>query len=449
MKISEHRKNTEEILTEESLIRYFQNSQRITRKRLGIEVEFFAINQNTGKVINYNAPNGIRAILDYLAKAFGYERLMEGEYLIGLRRDETQISLEPGGQVELSTAPVKSISDVDKQILSFIKELHSVSDQFPDVIWIAYGMHPVSSEEDISWVPKERYRIMAEYFKTHGTLSSSMMKIIASNQITIDYCNEKDAMSIFRTALGITPIIAALFANSPFSGGQPNGYFSYRTHIWNNTDPDRTGILPKFICEGKTFADYVEYILDMPMLFIIRSGKWIKINDLTFREFMKKGYLENKPTFEDFELHITTAFPEVRIKRHIEIRGIDGQSPEFIPSVIAFWKGILYDKIVRDKAWDMISNISSLQYLELQKKLPKEGLRCELNGKPIFEWAKELVGLAKEGLISQEAEEEVDFIDLINKRLINVKKSPSEILLSKWHGEWMEDISKLIEYLKI
>lgn len=438
---------------EKDLELYFQSfAKPANAKKVGIEAEFFGVERMSGQALPYSGPRGIEEILKRMAAQFAYEAIMENGQIIGLRRSDSSISLEPGGQIELSAPPVYDIFDVQKQIQKFISELKLIARQIPEITFLAVGVQPFSGLDQIAWVPKIRYRHMSEYFKGRGELSHDMMKRTATNQVNLDYTSEEDAMCMLRTALGITSIVSAMFANSAFSEGRPNGYKTFRMEIWKHTDSARTGLLKDFFERGRKFSDYLRYMLDMPFIFIVRGGKWTPLPNLTFRQFLKEGYQGATATLGDFELHLSTAFPEVRIKQYLEIRGVDCQSPELIPSVAAFWKGILYDDEIRQKAWNLVAEASVEERLELHQSIPRQGLNAKLGGRPIFSIARELVDLACASLSKQRAicsTSECIFLEVLRDKIIRTQKSPADIFLEKWAGEWQNDPRKVIDYLAI
>ncbi len=437
--------------SEKDLENYFHRFIKpADQKRVGLEAEFFGVCRKTGKAIPYAGPEGIQAVLKKMAERFDYQPVLENRNIIGLTRRDSAVSLEPGGQVELSAPPVHDVFEIQAQIRKFLEELKQASSGFSEIAWLAVGIHPFSSLDEISWVPKKRYDLMREYLGTHGSLSHHMMKRTATNQVNVDYTSEEDAMCMLRTALGITSIVTALFANSGFSEGRPNGYKTYRAEIWRYTDPLRTGLISQFTRPGRRFLDYLNYVLDIPLIFIVRSGKWTALKDCTFRKFLKEGYSGAKATLGDFELHLSTLFPEVRLKQYMEVRGVDCQSPDLIPAVAAFWKGILYDVETRAKAWALVEDATEEDRRNLHAEVPRLGLQARLNGRPIFPIAEELVNLSCASLGRQESSgpsSECVFLNAIRDKIIRPGKSPAETLLEKWNGTWAQNPAKLIDYL--
>jgi len=421
--------------------------------RVGVEAEFFGVDRKTGHALPYDGERGIEAILKFLASKFYYAKVKEKGRVIALSRRDLSVTLEPGGQVELTASPASNIFQIKEQVEIFTHHLKVARHHFKDITWLMHGIHPFSSLEDISWVPKGRYAVMKEYLKTHGTLSHHMMKRTCTAQMSFDYLSEEDAMEKFRMVMRVTSIVTALFANSSFSEGSPNGYQTKRLDIWNHTDPDRTGLLARFMEPGATFQDYLDTILDMPMLFLLRNGEWLLVQNKTFRQFIHEGYEDHKATFEDFELHLTSAFPEARLKQFIEVRGIDGIPSKMIPSATALWKGLLYDPTARREALQLVANASVLDIQDLHQRIPKEGLRAQFLGRSVLEVARELVEISRKGLNRQakgsKSESETVFLDLLEEQITGPGKSPADRLLEVWETEMKQDPARLIEYLQI
>lgn len=442
------------ILSEDDLARYFEAfAKPADRMRVGIEAEFFGVRLPSGAALPYFGPGGIQEILKAMSEVHGYRPVLEAGNIIALQRDNTHITLEPGGQVELSAEPVWNIFEIQDQIKKFLTELLSLDSRFPQTGWIAAGIHPVSRLEDMPMVPKARYAIMWDYFKAHGTLSHWMMKLTATNQINFDYLSEQHAMESLRVSLSITSIVTAMFANSSFSGGGPNGFICRRLDIWNHTAPERSGLIAAFTRQGCTFQDYLDYLFDMPVIFIVRTGKWVPIMKMTFRDFIRKGFENHRVTVGDFELHLSSAFPEVRLKQYLEIRGVDCQSPRLISSVAAFWKGILYDADTRRQALKLVSFAGEEDFRALHFDVPKLGLGAKLAGKPILPIARELVDLACSSLSRQISERETRseclFLEQLRNEISRPGKSPAEKAIALWEPEFKKEITRLVDYLRI
>lgn len=447
------KQETRPIESESSLYSYFQQfAKPPTEARVGIECEFFGIERNTGQALRYLGPRGIEAILSRLAATFHYEPILENGHVIALRRHETWITLEPGGQVELSAPPVRTVFEIEEQINTLAQELKEIEKYFPGIAWLSVGMHPFSTLDQIPWVPKKRYDVMSEYFKSRGVPAHEMMKRTATDQINFDFSDEDNAFQQFRTILGISSIASAIFAHSSFSEGQPNQFLDRRVQIWTETDPDRTGLLADFIQEGKSFRDYVEYLLNMPMIFIVRGERWIPMNGITFREFLESGQEQERPTWADFELHLSCAFPEARFKHYLEIRGMDAQRRPLIPAVAAFWKGILYDDEAREEAWRLVAPFKREERLRLHQEIPKKGLKANLGKVGVLELARKLFSLSYKGLKRQAVnsqKSECSYLDRLNEEILKPGRTQAEVLLEKWEGEFGRNSEQLISYLEL
>lgn len=433
---------------------YFQRfSKKPEARKIGLEAEFLGVDALTGKSLIFQGSCGLEAILGRFAKRFSYTLLKDQNALIGVQApDGTVVGFEPGGQLELSAPPVQTIFEVERQLQKFFDQLRTFRCECQEVRWLSVGIHPFSRLDEITWIPKTRYRILAEFLSTRGKLSHHMMKRTATNQINFDYTSEEDAMEAMRVAFGITSIVSAVFAHGSFSEGKPNGFASERLHIWNQTAPERSGLLVRFTHEGATFQDYLDYVLDVPMIFAVRESKWIPMNGLPFRRFIQDGYQGLSATLSDFELHLSTMFPEVRFKQYMEIRGMDAQRPQFISSLAAFWKGILYDQKARAEAWKRVRNFSDEERLVLHHEIPLKGLQAVVQGKPINFLAAELVSIAREGLQRQSRTKEEDesvFLLPIEQRLASSQKSPAEILLHEWQTDLGKDKLRLMDFLSI
>lgn len=426
----------------EDLIRYFhEGSKPSGGLRIGGEYELFGVHARSGVAVPYEGEGGIQFILNRLLKNPRWAPLCEEEHLICLLgKDASNVTLEPGAQIELSGAPRSTLLELSEELKGYIRELHSVSGDL-GIDFIGIGMHPVSRQEDIPFVTKCRYDIMAPYLKQRGLLSHHMMKETATVQVNLDYTDEADAMDKLRTAMGITSLVSAMFANSPLSGGRPNGFMTRREYVWMHTDPDRCGLLSFVLREDTCFEDYLRYALKVPMMFVVREGRWVPMNGIPFGDFLEKGALGLQATMEDWRLHLSTLFPEVRLKHYIEVRGVDAQAPDMVLSVPALWKGILYDKQARKSAWDMVRAWSFDERLSLHEEVCRMGLRASIRGKIILGMAQDLVRTAREGLRRQK--EDLRFLEPLEEMILQKEQTPAGALLEKWEL-WHHDVQKLI-----
>ena len=419
------------------------------RWRVGTEYEKVGIIRDTGKAIPYSGRRGVEFILRELIERFGWEPEEQDGHIIALSRDKAQITLEPGGQIELSGEPCESIHCTYAEFTQHIRELLEVTEPL-GIIFLGLGMQPVSRVEEIEWVPKQRYRIMGPYMLKVGKLGQRMMKQTATVQANIDFSDEKDAMAKFRTGMGLAPILISMFANSPICDGQLNGYRSFREHIWTDTDNNRSGLLKFAFAPDVGFAHYVEYALDVPMYFIVRKKNYIDMTGVTFRQFLQFGHNGERATLEDWHDHLTTLFPETRIKRYIEIRSVDSQPPELMPALSALIKGAFYDGDCLQAAWDLVKGWSWDERMQVYLDSHQEALSARIRRYPLLDLAKELmeiawVGLRRQNQVNDLGEDETIYLKPL-KDLLDNGKCPADIVLEKWEGELHHDIKKLIAY---
>jgi glutamate--cysteine ligase len=419
------------------------------RWRVGTEYEKVGIYRDTGQAIPYFGKRGVDFILRELIERFGWEPEEQNGNIIALSRDKAQITLEPGGQIELSGEPCESIHCTYAEFNQHIRELLEVTEPL-GIIFLGLGMQPVSRLEQIEWVPKKRYRIMAPYMLKVGTLGQRMMKQTATVQANIDYGDEKDAMAKFRTGMGLAPVLIAMFANSPICDGQLNGYRSFREHIWTDTDRSRAGLLKFSFAPDASFAHYVEYALDVPMYFIIRKKDYIDMTEVTFRQFLQYGHNGERATLEDWGDHLTTLFPETRIKRYIEVRSVDSQPPELMPALSALIKGAFYDADCLQASWDLVKGWSWDERMQVYLDSHRDALAARIRRYALLDIAKEFLEIAWEGLRRQNqvndlGDDETIYLKPL-KDLLSLGKCPADILLEKWEGELRRDIKRLIAY---
>jgi glutamate--cysteine ligase len=419
------------------------------RWRVGTEYEKVGIYRDTGQAIPYFGKRSVDFILRELIERFGWEPEEQDGNIIALTRDKAQITLEPGGQIELSGEPCESIHCTYAEFDQHIRELLEVTEPL-GIIFLGLGMQPVSRLEQIEWVPKQRYRIMAPYMLKVGKLGQRMMKQTATVQANIDYSDEKDAMAKFRTGMGLAPVLIAMFANSPICDGQLNGYRSFREHIWTDTDRNRSGLLKFAFAPEVSFAHYVEYALDVPMYFIVRNKNYIDMTSVTFRQFLTSGYRGERATIEDWNDHLTTLFPETRIKRYLEIRSVDSQPPDLMPALSALVKGAFYGNDCLQAAWDLVKGWSWDERMQVYLDSHRDALAARVRRYSLLDLARELVEIAWEGLRRQNqvndlGDDETIYLKPL-KDLLSQGKCPADVLLEKWEGELHHDIKRLIAY---
>ena len=378
--------------------------------RVGAEFEKFAIDRSTGRHLTYNEPGGIRSMLESLVERFGWEPHFEGEFLTALSRHGSMISLEPGSQVEFSTPPLGTIAELGAALDNHRTEIRSVTDP-AKVAWIASGVSPFQSAEQIPLGIRPRHKLMAEYLPERCPMALPMMKATASTQVAFDYSNEADAMRKFRVALMLSPIVNAIWANSPYYAGRSTGFASYRSQIWLGMDPDRSGLLPEFLIRGPSFDRWVDYLLHVPMLFVCHEGQYFPATGTTFSEFLRRGHRGRFPTMADWEIHLTTVFPEVRLKHFLEVRGADANGPALALAVPALWKGLLYDE-------DALARVEFLCDAWEPQALPQlfddtsaTGLDTKFEGTTVLNLAGQIAAIASAGLERQGEADAVRFLD--------------------------------------
>lgn len=440
------KENIIELSNKNQLIEYFERgSKQPEQWGIGTEHEKFLYNKQTLKRLGYDTHPGIRQILK-LFQEKGWKPLFENENLIGLTKDGASISLEPGGQFELSGKNFHNIHQTYCETRRHFEDLSLLCREM-GVISVALGFDPISKSEDIYWMPKERYRIMKAYMPTKGDLGHDMMTRTATIQVNLDYSCEKDMIQKMRVSQALQPVVTALFANSPFSEGKPNGYLSYRAHIWNHTDPDRCGFLPFLFEDDFGFERWVDYLLDIPMYFIIRDGKYLNCNNITFRAFLN-GQHKLKPTLNDWETHVSTVFPDVRLKKYIEMRGADASCVSHIAALSAFWVGLLYDQEALDEAYSIIKQWDLLSIKKLREMVPVKALHAatnELNARNI---AYQMLKISAEGLSRRARKLDIDNEDRYLWPIMEIADSgitQAEKILHKYKNEWNGDFSKLME----
>ncbi len=371
--------------------------------RVGAEAEKFGVDAKTGAPLHYKGARGVEMILRTLIERHGW--VEEAEYgggpLIALRRGDASVTLEPGAQLELSGAPLPTMHAIAGELVSHMSELEKVSREF-GIAWLRVGFHPFARQEDLDWVPKSRYKVMREYLPTRGKYGLDMMRRTSTVQANFDYSSEQDAMRKLRLSLKLGPLTTAIFANSPFVEGKVTGEVSRRARVWLDVDPDRTGLLPQTWREGARFRDYIEWALDAPMFMFKRDGHAVDNRGQRFRDFLHHGFVENgnkyRPTMTDWETHINTLFPEVRLKRTIEIRGADSLPGTTFAALPALWTALLYDEVALAEAESLCESYSHDELLAVRQRIPYDGLRAAFRGKRLVDDAQTLIDIADRGL---------------------------------------------------
>lgn len=415
---------------------------------IGTEHEKLAFAQGSHQPLPFGGERGIFAVLEGFRTRFGWQPVREGENVIALTRGEASITLEPGGQLELSGAALRSAHETCAELSVHVKEMRAIADDL-GVEMLMLGRNPSVPSAQMPWMPKERYAIMHRYLPTRGGLALDMMLGTATVQTNVDYADEADMARKLRVAIGVSPFLTALFATSPFAAGRPSGFISTRAHVWEDTDPDRCGFIPGVFEPGFGYRDYVEYALDVPMFFIHRNGHYLDYSGRSFRRFMEEGLDGYRATMEDWALHLTTLFPLVRVKQYIELRMADVGPLDMICAFAAITRGLLYDDTALGEAEVLVADLPAAELPVLQADAARRGLRAEALGRPFQAWARDLLRIAQGGLErlnAQDAlgENEVKYLAPL-LRIVSTGKTLADELLELWEGEWGHRIEPVFE----
>jgi glutamate--cysteine ligase len=431
------------------LIEYFAAGNKPRADwRMGTEHEKFGFDKATLKPLPYDGERGVRAMLEGMRR-FGWEPVTEGNNIIALARGKASVTLEPGGQFELSGAPLETMHETAEENDQHIREVNEVAGEI-GAGYIGLGFAPEWTREDVHWMPKGRYKIMREYMPKRGKLGIDMMLRTCTVQTNLDFESEADMVKKFRVSLALQPLATALFANSPFFEGRDSGYKSYRSHIWTDTDPDRCGMLPFVFEDGFGFERYADYMLDVPMYFVYRDGKYVDASGQSFKDYLQ-GKLPARPgelpTINDWADHVTTAFPEVRLKRYLEMRGADSGPLPALNALPAFWVGLLYDQTALDAAWDVVKDWTVEDHDYLRSHTPRNGLATRFQGRPLSDLAREVVEIAHTGLrarkrLDAHGNDETIYLAPLD-RAVASGLAPADELLAKWKGEWGRSFAPL------
>ncbi len=416
--------------------------------RIGTEHEKFGFRLDDLRPPEFDGERGIEALLTGLIR-FGWQPQQEAGRTIALVRDGASVSLEPAGQLELSGAPLATIHETCREVGIHLREVREVADELR-LGFLGMGFQPKWRREDMPWMPKGRYRIMRDYMPKVGSLGLDMMTRTCTVQVNLDYASEADMVEKFRVSLALQPIATALFADSPFTEGQPNGFLSYRSHIWTDTDPDRTGMLDFVFDDGFGYERYVDYLLDVPMYFSYRDGRYVDASGKSFRDFLA-GRLDvlpgQLPTLRDWNDHMTTAFPEVRLKSFLEMRGADGGPWNRLCALPAFWAGILYDQTALDAAWDLVRDFSLEERHALRDGVPRQALKLPFRGATVRALAREALkisahGLARRARHNAKGADESGFLEPLLE-IVESNQTPAERKLELFRGDWYGSVDPL------
>src|SRR5882724_7621108 len=412
--------------------------------RVGTEHEKFVFTVDGHRPVPYGGPRGIRSLLDGMQHLLGWDPIMEGDSIIGLA-DVTgggAISLEPGGQFELSGAPVDNVHQTAGELFAHLAQVREIARPL-GIGFLGLGMTPRWTRADIPVMPKGRYRIMTAYMPKVGKYGLDMMYRTCTVQTNHDFSSEADMVRKMRVSLALQPIATALFANSPFTEGKPNGFLSFRSEIWRDTDNARSGMVPFAFEDGMGFERYVDYALDVPMYFVKRGEEYVDVAGSSFRDFFagkNSAFPGERPTLSDWANHLSTIFPEVRLKRYLEMRGADGVSWGRLPALPAFWVGLLYDDDTLNAAWDIVKHWNAHERQSLRDDVPRFGFKARIRDRYLFEIARECLvlshsGLRRRGHIDQLGRDESRYLEPL-ERILESGRTPAEEMLDKFNGEW-------------
>ncbi len=420
--------------------------------RVGMEHEKIGLLEDTLQPVPFSGTRSIEAVLKMLVDRFGFSSYTENSDLVALTKADTTISLEPGGQFELSGAVLENNHQTCRELNDHRDITRAIGDEL-GIIWLGVGHTPFARRDEISWVPKKRYSIMRRYLSKRGERALDMMLRTGTVQANYDWSDEADMVLKVRTASAVTSIVSAIYANSAIIEGKTTGWASERQRVWLSVDPDRCG-LPTFVFdEDFGYRRYVEWALDVPMFFIRRGGKYLdNVTGMPFRHFLEHGHEGHRARHSDWEDHLTTLFPEVRLKAYIEVRGADCCDRELNCAYPALWKGLLYHPPAAEAACELTSDWSELEREEALVEVARHGLTAKVNGRSINDLARELTDIAHQGLVDQRSlndhgEDETKFLEPIYS-LIEQGKSPGAIAAELWSGEMREEPRALVDYYR-
>jgi glutamate--cysteine ligase len=415
--------------------------------RIGTEHEKIAFATADNLPLPYEGETSIRALLEGLQR-FDWQPVEENGFLIALKRDGASVSLEPGGQFELSGAPVEHVHQTCAEVTRHLREVREVADEI-GAGFLSLGFRPDTRLEDVPIMPKGRYKIMRDYMKKVGTLGREMMFRTCTVQTNLDFSSEADMVRKFRVSLALQPIATALFANSPFTNGDLNGFKSYRSRVWMDTDADRTGMLPFVFEDGFGFEQYIDYALDVPMYFVHRKGKYLDASGKNFRDFMN-GTLDvvpgEIPTLSDFDDHLSTIFPEVRLKQFLEMRGADTGPWDELCALPAYWVGLLYEDDALDAAWEIVKDWTAEDRQQLREAVPAQGFDAMIRGVSVRDIAIRTLAIARKtlntrGYMNGHGENETVFLQALDT-MARAGQSNADLLIEAFKNEWNGDISR-------
>jgi len=419
--------------------------------RIGTEHEKFGYCKDTLQPLPFEGERSIEAVLAALRDRHGWAELREGGKLTGLEKDGANVSLEPGGALELSGAPLESIHETCDEVNQHLREVMDIANEI-GVSFIGLGAAPTWTHAQMPLMPKGRYKLMDAYMGKVGTMGRTMMRRTCTVQVNLDFGSEADMVQKMRVAVALQPVATALFANSPFFEGQTNGHKSWRSRVWRDLDADRTGMIPFIFEDGFGFEAWVQYALDVPMYFVYRDGKYIDALGMSFRDFLA-GKLPAMPgeipTLSDWADHLTTAFPEARMKKYIEMRGADGGPWRRLCALPAFWVGVMYDQGALDAAWDLVKHFDAETREALRVRASVDGLQAQIGDIRMLDLARQAVAISHQGLKARARPgaggmipDETHFLNALTES-IDTGKAPADELLAQYYGAWNGDLTRI------
>lgn len=442
------------VINRQDIVEYLQQGCKPKEQwRIGTEHEKFAFSWDNFSPIPYEGDKGLAAYFKLFVEK-GWQPILEKENVIGVKNlDGASITLEPGGQIELSGAPVESLHESCQEIHQHFQETKEILSEFGMGL-IGLGVHPELPKEKFPHMPKARYDIMRKYLANQGNHALDMMYKTCTIQANIDFSSEADMVKKMRVGIALQPIATALFANSPFYNGEIKDQYSFRSHIWKDTDPDRCGMIPFVFEENFGFDSHVDYVINVPTFFIIRDGEYIPATSGTFKQFLEGNHPDLKdyqPTLEDLKNHFTTIYTEVRLKQYMEMRGADIGSMEQLTALPAFWVGLMYDDQNLNSLYDMILDWSVDEILKLREDVPQTALHTEFRGEKLLVLARKLVELAKQGLVkrnllNENQDNESIYLQSL-ERIVDEGRTQAEVILDYYQNRWKKNMKLLYEEL--
>ena len=448
------------IASRDQLVEYFAVGAKPKAEwRIGTEHEKIAFRTDDLRPVPYEGPRGIRAIMEELIARYGWLPIHEGDNIIALKRPEgpipANVSLEPGGQFELSGAPVTTLHETGEETQSHLDQVTAIGEDLK-IGFLGLGFSPKWTLAETPRMPKRRYGVMTRYMPQVGKGGLEMMYRTATIQTNLDFADEADMVRKLRVSLALQPLATAVFAASPFTEGKPNGFLSLRSEVWRDTDPNRTGLLPFVFESGMSFDRYVEYALDVPMYFIYRKGEYIDVAGASFRDFLGRRLAQKlqrpelarlEPTMDDWSDHLTTIFPEVRLKRYLEMRGADGGRWSQICALSAFWTGLLYDQTALDAAWDVVKGWTAEERQGLRNEVPRTALATRLKRYRLQDIAREVTAISAEGLKARRAldakgRDERIYLEPV-QQVVESGRTVAEDLLEAYEKKWARKVDRI------